>query len=192
MLRFGKISVAPHFWIMPIAMLLLGSADVLPAIIATAILHEAGHLAALNLFGVDVEGITFTAFGVEIRADLTYLPYWKDMICTAAGPLINILAAIFLARVAGAYLYAGSSLVQGVFNLLPLSGLDGARLLRSGVSWLFGPVVAQYVVRAVEIVFMLVFAVSILYAVIIHRAGGFLFLALLGVFVSIWREMCGK
>ena len=109
MLRFGKISVAPHFWIMPIAMLMLGSADVLPAIIATAILHELGHLVALRLFGVDVEGITFTAFGVEICADLTYLPYWKDMICTAAGPLINLVAAIFLARAAGAYLYAGSN-----------------------------------------------------------------------------------
>ena len=192
MLRFGKISVTAGFWITPVVTVLIGAADVLPAMLFAAVLHEAGHLAALRLFGVHVEEISFTAFGAEIRADLKYLPYWKDMICTVAGPLVNLLAAFLLSRVAGSYLHAGANLLQGAFNLLPLTGLDGARFLQLWLSFLFGPVKAVYISRAVEIACICILTGLALYAVVRHRTGGFLLLSLFGIFVSIWREMCGK
>lgn len=169
--------------------LFLGAGEVLPLVALAALLHEVGHLLPLSLFGVHVEGIYFTVFGVEIQADTKYLPYWKDIVCTLAGPLMNILTAFILARTAGDYLLAGANLLQGCFNLLPLTGLDGARALHLLLNWLIGPERADGICCAVEIACALLFVVLSLYLVICHRTGGFLLFAGVGIFVSIWRRM---
>lgn len=169
--------------------LFFGAGEVLPLVALAALLHEVGHLLLLALFEVRVEGICFTVFGVEIQADTRYLPYWKDILCTLAGPLINILAAFILARTAGDYLLAGANLLQGCFNLFPLTGLDGARALHLFLSWLIGPVRADSICCATEILCALLFVAASLYLVVYHRTGGFLLIAVLGIFVSIWRRI---
>lgn len=192
MLRFGKITVTPGFWAALIVALLSGAAEVLPLMMLAALLHELGHLAAMHLVGTDVEGINFTLFGAEIRADTRYLPYWKDIFCTLAGPAVNIAAALLLARASEDYLLAGANLLQGTFNLLPLTGLDGARLVHLILSWVMGPVFADRISVWIEFSCAAVLTMVTLYLVVYHRTGGFLFLAMTGVFVGIWREIRGK
>ncbi len=166
-----------------------GAGEVLPLVALAALLHELGHLFALRLFGVNVEGIYFTSFGMEIRADTRFLPYGKDLICTLAGPIVNVSAAFVLSRMAGDYLLAGANLLQGCFNLLPLTGLDGARALHLLVSWLADPVCADRICRIVEVLCALLIALFSLYLVVRCHTGGFLLLAVFGVFVNIWRDM---
>ena len=192
MLRFGKITVMPGFWLMLGGTLLVGAGEVLPLMVLAAMLHELGHLTALRLVGADVEGIYFTSFGAEIRVDTRYLPYGRDIFCTLAGPAVNILAAVILARCAGDYLLAGANLLQGAFNLLPLTGLDGARALHLLLSWGVGPVRADRISRVVELCCAASITMLALYLVVLHHTGGFLFLAMTGVFVGIWRENRGK
>lgn len=192
MLRFNKMVVTPGFFGMLIGALLLGAVEVLPLISLAALLHEMGHLLALRVFGVDVEGIYFTAFGMEIRADTRFLPYGKDILCTLAGPLVNLLAAVVLARLAGDYLLAGANLLEGVFNLLPLTGLDGARALHLLLSWCFDPVRADHICRIVEVVCTVLLAVGSLYLMVCWHTGGFLLVAVVGIFVNIWRERQSK
>lgn len=192
MLRFGKVTVTPGFWFLLVVTLLSGAGEVLPLMVLAALLHELGHLAALHLVGATVEGICFTSFGVEIRADTRYLPYGKDIFCTMAGPAVNIIAAFVLARTAGDYLLAGANLLQGVFNLLPLTGLDGARALHLALCWLLGPVRADQISKWVELCWAAIITLLALYLVVCHQTGGFLFLAMIGVFVGIWRENRGK
>lgn len=192
MLRLGKITVTPGFWLMLGGMLLAGAGEVLPLMVLAALLHELGHLAALRLVGADVEGIYFTSFGAEIRADTRYLSYSRDIFCTLAGPALNILAAVILARTAGDYLLAGANLLQGAFNLLPLTGLDGARALHLLLSWAMGPVNADRISRAVELCCAASITLLALYLVVCHHTGGFLLLAMTGVFIGIWREIRGK
>lgn len=192
MLRFNKIVVTPGFFLMLGGALLLGAVEVLPLISLAALLHEMGHLLALRVFGVGVEGIYFTAFGMEIRADTRFLPYQKDIICTLAGPLVNLLSAVVLARLAGDYLLAGANLLEGVFNLLPLTGLDGARALHLLLSWRLDPIRADRICRMVEVVCALLLAVCALYLMVCCRTGGFLLFAVVGIFVNIWRERQSK
>ena len=172
--------------------LAVGATEVLPAVAFAALLHEGGHLLFLRIFRVYVEGISFTAFGAEIRADTRYLSYGKDIICTLAGPLLNILAAYILARTAGAYLSAGANLLQGCFNLLPLTGLDGARALHLLLCRLMDPVRADRISRTVELAAAVLIVVIVLYLMVRHSTGGFLLMAVSGVFISIWRELAGK
>lgn len=192
MLRFGKVVITPGFFLLLGISLFMGAAQVLPLVALAALLHEIGHLLVLRLFGVYVEGIYFTSFGAEIRANTRFLPYWKDIACTVAGPGMNLLAALLLSRLAGDYLLAGANLLQGCFNLLPLTGLDGSRTLHLLISWLFGPVCADRICRIVEIICVLLMAVCALYLVIYCGTGFFLMIALIGIFVSIWRDMRAK
>ena len=192
MFQLGKVTVTRGFWLLAAGTLLSGALEVTPLVVLAAMLHEAGHLAALRLVGAHIEGITLTVFGAEIRADTRYLPYWKDIFCTLAGPGVNIAAAFILARGSEDYLLAGANLLQGGFNLLPLTGLDGARTLHLLLSWGMGPVRADRVSKIVEILCAVAITASALYLVVRHQTGGFLLFAVAGVFVSIWREMLGK
>ena len=192
MFQLGKVTVTRGFWLLVAGTLLSGALEVTPLVVLAAMLHEAGHLAALRLVGAHIEGITLTVFGAEIRADTRYLPYWKDIFCTLAGPGVNIAAAFILARGSEDYLLAGANLLQGGFNLLPLTGLDGARTLHLLLSWGMGPVRADRVSKIVEILCAVAITASALYLVVRHQTGGFLLFAVAGVFVSIWREMLGK
>ena len=189
MFRFHKIKITPGFFLLLGGSLLLGAGEVLPLVALAALLHEIGHLLPLSLFGVHVEEIYFTAFGVEIQADTRYLPYWKDIICTLAGPLANILSAFVLSRMVGDYLFAGANLLQGCFNLLPLAELDGARALHLFLSWLIDPVRADRICCVVEFLCALLFVILSLYLVICHHTGGFLLVAVLGIFVGIWHRI---
>ena len=179
----------PGFFLLLGISLFLGAGEVLPTIAPAALLHEMGHLLFLSVFRVSVEGIYFTVFGVEIQADTRYLPYWKDIICTLAGPFVNIFAAFVLSRMVGDYLLAGANLLQGGFNLLPITGLDGARALHLFLSWMIEPERADRICCAVEILFAFLFVMVSLYLVICHHTGGFLLVAMLGIFVSIWRRI---
>ena len=113
--------------------------------VLAALCHEGGHLAGLRLAGARVEAVRLTAFGAEIRADTRYLPYGREILCTLAGPAVNLVLALLFARALGWYLPAGVNLFLGCFNLLPLPGLDGGRALYLGVSWLAGPEAADRV-----------------------------------------------
>ena len=88
-------------------------------------LHEAGHLAALSLCAVPVEGLQLGFFGAVIGTG-TASP-GREAICALAGPAVNLFAFLALRRAwPGA---AVVSLALGACNLLPLRPLDGGRAL---------------------------------------------------------------
>lgn len=157
-----------------------GAGTVLPLVLLSALCHELGHLAALWLAGTRVEQIRLTAFGAEIHADTRYLPYGREILCTLAGPAVNLILAVVLARVAGDYLLAGANLFLGAFNLLPLPALDGGRALHLLVSWAADPLLADRVCRWVGLVCGAALTAGALALVLIHRTGLFLLLGALG------------
>lgn len=154
--------------------ILAGAGEVLPVVLLAALCHELGHLAALRLTGTRIQRLRLTAFGAEIRADTRYLAYPKEIACTLAGPAVNLLLALLLARLAGDYVAAGANLLLGAFNLLPVPALDGGRALHLLVSWRRDPPTADGVCRAVGLGCALV--LTLLAAVLIWRYHGGLFL----------------
>lgn len=180
MWKCGRLTVT---WGAPAMLLLalaIGAGTVLPLVALSALCHELGHLSALFLAGARVEEIRLTAFGAEIRADTRYLPYGREILCTLAGPAVNLVLAVVLSRVAGDYLLAGANVLLGVFNLLPLPALDGGRILYLLISWALDPMLADGVCRWVGLACGGVLTALALALVVIHRTGLFLLFGALG------------
>ena len=161
--------------------LFAGAGEVLPVVALAALCHELGHLTAL--VKAKIERIRLTAFGAEIRADTRYLPYGREIFCTLAGPAVNLVLAVVLARAAGNYLLAGANLFLGVFNLLPLPSLDGGRALHLAISWVTDPMLADRVCRWVGLLWGGALAATALVLVVRHGTGAFLLLGALGAFL---------
>ena len=190
MWKWGKVEVSWGFPALFLAALWIGAGEVVPLVMLAAVCHELGHLAALRLMGARVERLRLTAFGAELKADTRFLPYGREILCTLAGPAVNLLLALLLARVSGDYLLAGANLIQGCFNLLPLPELDGGRVLYLLVSWLTDPAAADTVCGRVGIVVSFLLAGVTLALVLRRRTGLFLLLPAGGGLVSaISREM---
>lgn len=149
MWMWGKVRVGWGFGALIVLAVLAGAGPVLTMVLASALGHELGHLAALKAAGARVTQIRLTAFGAEILADTRRLSYPREMLCTLAGPAVNLALAIFFARVVGNFEAAGANLLLGCFNLLPIPALDGGRTLHLLVSWLWDPVAADAVCRKV-------------------------------------------
>ena len=180
MLKWGKLEIGWGFPVLAAVPLLAGAGEALPAAVLSALSHEAGHLLALRLAGARVECVRLTAFGAEILADTRYLPYLREILCTLAGPAVNLALAVLLARAAQNNLAAGVNLVLGVFNLLPVPALDGGRVLHLLVSWGWDPMAADRVCRWVGVSCALLLTAAALAVTVRYHAGLFLLMGAAG------------
>ena len=164
----------------------------LAAILAAAVCHELGHYAALRLCGGRLESLSVSAFGAQMRIRRReLLSYGRESLCVLAGPLVNVTLS-WLLSVAGArweelYIFAGAQLILGAFNLLPLSALDGGRLLWIGIAWLTDPFRADKVCRMVTLTVLLALTILGMLLWLRHRSG-FLLVGVVGVVCCTARE----
>lgn len=182
MLRWNKLEAGWGFFALMALSLLAGAGNVLPLVLFSALCHEAGHLAALWLAGAKVEKVRLTAFGAEIRADTRRLSYPREIVCTLAGPAVNLLLALAFARLGG-YVMAGANLLLGGFNLLPVPALDGGRALHLLVSWLFDPIAADRICQKVGLGCALLLTAAALVLTVRYHAGLFLLLGAAGTLI---------
>ena len=136
-MRLGRIEVTPGFLLLAAWLNYGDDQNILLPALASCTLHELGHLWALNLLGAPVERIRITAAGAEMRVG-EGLSYRGELFAALMGPCVNLLLAAVLCRVPGGAMLAGMNLVLGCFNLLPVGGLDGGRVLRCLASLALG------------------------------------------------------
>ena len=96
--------------------------------LGAAVFHELGHLLALRRMGVPPRNISIGLLGAVIETPS--MSYLKELLAAAAGPGASLLLGLALPfwPLLGFY-----SLALACVNLLPLPGLDGGRMLRSGL-----------------------------------------------------------
>ena len=110
------------------------------------ILHELCHVVFALIFKLKIKNIEIFPFGGVARIDnLDYTDTLKEVVITIAGPLFNIITAIFLfiLNKSGVnipyYNYIFEiNLSLAAFNLLPGMPLDGGRVLRAILSYYTG------------------------------------------------------
>ena len=116
------MEVTAGFCILWALMLLVLPVDVLVAAAGAAAFHELCHALAVRLTGGRILGLTLGAGGLTMEV-LPMAP-GRELLCALAGPAGSLVLALMPVPK-----LALCALIQGLFNLLPLSGLDGARAL---------------------------------------------------------------
>ncbi len=95
--------------------------------VVASLLHECGHLLLLWQFGCKPRKIAFELGGIAVIKSGYQLPPTREVLVLAAGSLTNfLLALLFFSH---SPTFAAINLLVGGFNLLPLSMLDGGKLL---------------------------------------------------------------
>lgn len=123
----GRVNVRDGFWVLLAALWCVDEDNLLPLFLTAALVHEAGHAAALYLAGGRLRQLTLTACGAVMQAAL---PCGR-FACAAvslAGPAAGF-ALTITARACGGWRLAGASALLSLFNLLPLPPLDGGMAL---------------------------------------------------------------
>lgn len=170
---FGiPVLVTWHFLALITFMLSLQTENVLYAVLFS-LFHEIGHLAAMTAVGNVPQSVSFELTGINIKRTLeTGVSLAKEIVIAIAGPFANLIFFVFLMLI---YLQNGSvkcfnascvNLILMTFNLLPVKGLDGGKVLYYFVSKFFSFKTANIILRcssAVFILFMLLYGGYLLY-----------------------------
>lgn len=132
-IALGRLSVSPGALFVGALLLYLSPSPVQAACLTAAALHESGHLLCCLALGIAVHSLRITLLGAVLEAEARCSSGWEEVLVALAGPLVN-LCTLPLALRQRAYLLAGTSALLGVFNLLPVSPLDGSRMLHGLLS----------------------------------------------------------
>lgn len=142
------------------------------------LVHEFGHWCVLRLCGYHVKQWQIGACGMRLMTGpLTPV---KECLCALAGPLCGMML-VFAAPVWPNL--AVCALVHSMFNLLPITGQDGYRIVLSFLTLCFGRKAAAAFLHILQLTAAVVGAVFCVWATFIRRLG--LFAMLLGVYAFV-------
>jgi Zn-dependent protease len=132
-------------------------------IFASVTLHELGHSLVAQAFGIPVKHITLYPIGGVAQLGKRPKSPGQEFLIALAGPAVNVVLALGLGSL-GVSLFGAealweavvnarveqptevtlfamlvsSNVVLAVFNMVPALPMDGGRVLRAVLSWLFG------------------------------------------------------
>ncbi len=141
-----KIRVTPGavlFW----AVQLFTDGPLLAAGLLAALLHECGHLLAARALRIPLRLLEIDIMGAKIFPAGALPSYRAEGLLAAAGPMTSLLLAFPLIGSVHPFAIAlrFSTLSFALFNLLPIEGFDGGRVLSSLLAGLFSEKVAERV-----------------------------------------------
>ena len=123
-------SVAGYAWLFSIEFALM--------LIACLVVHEYGHVRAMQYFGIKTKGIYLIPFvgGLAVSDD-KITTRWQDVVISLMGPafgLITSVLSLVLYYATEMEIFAGVAVLSALlnlFNLLPILPLDGGHVLKS-------------------------------------------------------------
>jgi stage IV sporulation protein FB len=179
-----KLGVSFFSLLILLSLILTRSYLSLVALVAAA-LHECGHILAAKLCRIPLVQMKLGIFGATLKTDRSLCSYGKEIILAAAGPLTNLLCfalcCIANAKSETAELFALASLVLAILNLLPISELDGGRIVYCTLASSFSVECAKRVVDALS--FAIIFSLWTLSVYLILRLGASLSLFVFSCFL---------
>ena len=122
------------------------------------IIHEAGHITTMCIFGYPPEKIKISLFEISIsdgkRQERNFI---QNFLIIFFGPFSNFICFIlfYLLYLIGKdfFLYlAAANLSVGLFNILPVMSLDGGQLLYLILSRFFSDTVSQSIVNVITLI----------------------------------------
>lgn len=132
---------------------MLGDGGRFSAILAAALVHELGHAVAAAILGAGLKLCRTEISGISLKYDFTRVSPLREAAVCLAGPAVGIAIFIIGYRNGSTSYFAGASAVLSLFNLLPISYLDGGCALSAVLSMLLSPDTVWHITRALSIMF---------------------------------------
>ena len=117
-------------------LLLLDGTGILRLAILASLVHESGHCLVYYLQTKKIPCVSLELAGISLQAQRLHQSRTKQTLLLLAGPAANFIACGILICLIqyqatyGRYFFLAANLFAGCYNLLPLSALDGGRLIR--------------------------------------------------------------
>lgn len=140
--------------------------------------HEIGHLLAILVLKQKVDRIEFSLFDIKIKSNY-YVSFSKELIITLSGVAFNLILCLFFIRTIK--LFALANLFIGIFNLLPVSTLDGGQAINIILNKFISEEKSVIILNILTVIFAIpIFTLGII--VLFNTGYNFSFL-LLGVYL---------
>jgi len=102
------------------------------SVVFAALIHECGHAAAISLTGGKIQSVTVGFYGAEMTYENTK-SYLVEVMRAAAGPMFGVAAALISSRMMPSGEYRSmillTNLIFSLGNMIPVTPLDGGRIL---------------------------------------------------------------
>ena len=146
----------------------LRGAEYLFLIIGAALIHEAGHIITAKILRVPSCGASPAFLGLSLKYDFSAVSYGKEAAVSAAGGIFNLAACVvtyLVFRDGGIYpvFFIFSNLSLALFNLLPVSPLDGSGVILAVLSMVTSAERADRITRYLSAAFGAAFFVFCIY-----------------------------
>ena len=165
-----RISIKPAFCIGLCVAILIVPAQWLISWICAALIHELGHYCMLHILKIQINSITVGPGGAVIRTG--QMTRKQELLSALAGPILGFVA-IGLSQ--WLPYIAICALIQNVYNLLPLPGHDGSRVIRCFLGLIFQENIADAVFLAIR-TFVLILLVGVCLYFAARVSSGHLFI----------------
>ena len=128
------------------------------ASLLAALLHECGHLLAARLSGIRLRLLEVDVLGARLYPQGSLPSYGAEAVLAASGPAASLLLAIPL--IGSSTPFAASlrlaTLSFALFNLLPIEGFDGGRMVSGTLLLFLAPRLADKVSELLSFFFLFV------------------------------------
>ena len=163
---FGTyMSLDFYFISLCVILIIYSKIDFMISFILSA-LHEIGHIFFIIMYRIPIKEINITPYSVDIIQETSSLSYKKEFSILLAGPLMNFLLFMiffFIYLCSNLIIFKDiylQSLLIGLINLIPISTLDGGRILQIFLKKRFGVREADKISFIVSIIFIISLMIS--------------------------------
>ena len=162
-LRAGKLKI--HIsTLVPIFILSIYSEIVIPLLLS-ALLHELGHFTVIKIRDAKIHSLDISAGGLNITYQTAKLSYKEEILCTAAGPAASLVTSLVFSYLGEKfcidyfYLISGASAALFLFNCIPISILDGGKIIFLFLTSRYGPFKAEKIILISDLTISSVFLI---------------------------------